>query len=462
MLTGDEIRRLRVKAHMSQAQLGARCFLSRDAIAKMEQQNKIINQIDTARHLATALSIPWEHVFGVPGLVQKQAESTLASTEGTSSALAYDHFTMGIHELLLACHQYGWSLEELVLKAQDELRRSNAMDSQQQQHGTILSRRQAVLAMASTPMLLLGRVSPAEPLSPVTAEEVLMQCASALPACLQLYRMGEIAQVASILPTYTNHLTVLAQQPSRLQKRAFSLASLSHRLDARLAQYRQDFDRALTSFTEAISYAKQAEDTNLQVIALTGKAHTLLLQKRPDMTRQRLLTLQEAEQYSKQVSPIIQARTYMGLGEAYASLGQDQEADRYIRLAHDTLPDHPEEDPYHIYTYYNHDDLFMFDGLTRLSMGDAKGAWAAFERLDEIVPETLMKRRVDVLSRQTITLVSLNNLDESCKKLEETVTKALALDYTLHYNGAYETYLEMQRKWGWEQKVRALAQLFTK
>jgi tetratricopeptide (TPR) repeat protein len=152
----------------------------------------------------------------------------------------------------------------------------------------------------------------------------------------------------------------------------------------------------------------------------------------------------------------------MGLGEAYASLGQNQEADRSIRLAYDTLPDHPEEDPYYVHALYNHNDLFLLDGLTRLSMGDAKAAWQAFERLDEIVPETLMCRRVDLLSRQTITLVSLNNLDESCKKLEETVTKALALDYTLHYNGAYETYLEMQRKWGREQKVRALAQLFTK
>jgi tetratricopeptide (TPR) repeat protein len=447
---------------MSQAQLGARCFLSRDAIAKMEQKNKIINQIDTARHLATALSIPWEHVFGIPGLVQMQAENTLASTEGVASTLAYDHFAMGIYELLLACHQHGWSLEELLINAQDELRRSNAMQSQQQYHDPILSRRQAALAMASMPLLLLGRVSPGEHLSPVTAEEVLMQYASALPACLQLYRMGEIAQVSRILPTYTNHLTALAQQASRHQKQASYLASVSHRLGAVLAEHRQDFDGELASFTEAISYAKQAEDANLQTIALVGKAHTLLLQKRPDTIRQRLLILQEAEQYSKQVSPIIQARTYMGLGEAYASLGQDQEADRHIRLAYDTLPDHPEEDPFYIYTYYNHNDLFLFDGLTRLSTGDAKAAWVAFERLDEIVPETLMCLRVSVLSRQTITLVSLNNLDESCKKLEETVTKTLALDYKLHYNGAYETYLEMQRKWGREQKVRALAQLFTK
>jgi hypothetical protein len=160
----------------------------------------------------------------------------------------------------------------------------------QQQPGTILSRRQAVLTMASTPLLLLGRVSPAEHLSPVTAQEVLMQCASALPACLQLYRMGEIAQVASILPTYTNHLTALAQQASRHQKQASSLASLSYRLGAVLALLRQDFDRALTSFTEAEYYAKQAEDANLQVIALAGKGHTLLLQKRPDLARQRLLT----------------------------------------------------------------------------------------------------------------------------------------------------------------------------
>jgi hypothetical protein len=41
-------------------------------------------------------------------------------------------------------------------------------------------------------------------------------------------------------------------------------------------------------------------------------------------------------------------------------------------------------------------------------------------------------------------------------------TKALALDYDLRYHEAYETYAEMQRKWGREQKVRALAQLFTR
>ncbi|MBV9691089.1 MAG: hypothetical protein JO202_15435 [Ktedonobacteraceae bacterium] len=338
----------------------------------------------------------------------------------------------------------------------------------QQHDGATLSRRQAMLAMASTPLLLLGRVPPGEHLSLITAEEVIMQCTSAIPACMRLYRIGEIAQLSKILPIYTNHLTTIAQQSSRHQKQASYLASLSHGLTATLAKHRLDFDTALKAHEEEEYYAQQAESPNLQVMALVEKAHTFLVQKRPETVRQRLLTCQKAEQYlndeqtSTQISPIIRARTYMSLGEAYASFGQDQEADRHIRLAYDTLPDNPEEDPYHIYTHYGHNDLFLFDGLTQLRMGDAKGAWEAFGRLAEVVPETLMCRRVDVLSRQTIALVSWNNLDESCKKLEETVTKALALDYGLRYNEAYETYGEMQRKWGREQKVRALAQLFTR
>ncbi len=433
-----------------------------------EQHNRVINHIDTARSLAAALSIPWEHVFGVPGLVQvKENVPAEDRTEDRLYAATYDHFAMGIQELLLACQQNGWSLEDLLTKTQDELRRSNPMESQQHE-GAPLSRRQAILAIVSTPLIILGRVPPGEHISPLLAEEVIMQCMSAIPACMQLYRIGEIAPLSKLLPIYTNHLTALAQQSSRLQKQAAYLASLSHGLAATLAKHRQDFETALKAHEEEEDYAQQAENPNLQLMALVEKAHTFLVQKRPETVRHRLLTCQKAEQYmnddqrSTHVSPIIRARTYMSLSEAYASFGQDQEADRYIRLAYDTLPDHPEEDPYHIYTYYGHNDLFLFDGLIQLRMGDAKGSWGAFERLAEVVPETRICGRVDVLSRQTIALVSWNNLDESCKKLEETVTKALALDYGLRYHEAYETYAEMQRKWGREPKVRASAQLFTR
>ena len=115
-------------------------------------------------------------------------------------------------------------------------------------------------------------------------------------------------------------------------------------------------------------YGQIAEDPNLQVAALIEEALTFQYRKRLPQT---LASYQKAFQVAncaREFSPIIKGRVYGGLAFACA-LGQQQEALRYMGLAYDTFPEHPEDDPHFSYTHYSHYYLYLYEGLmyTKLS-----------------------------------------------------------------------------------------------
>jgi hypothetical protein len=95
----------------------------------------------------------------------------------------------------------------------------------------------------------------------------------------------------------------------------------------------------------------------------TISANTLFYRKRHAHILQ---TYQEATLFANEVSPLLRGRIYSGLGSAQATLGQKQEALYSLGLAHETYPDHPEEDTGFLYTYTNHYILFLNEALTHL------------------------------------------------------------------------------------------------
>ncbi len=64
----------------------------------------------------------------------------------------------------------------------------------------------------------------------------------------------------------------------------------------------------------------------------------------------------------KNVSPLLQACIYAGISGAYAELGSEQEARRYMGLAYEHFPDHPASEPGYLHTICRYSTLVFLMG----------------------------------------------------------------------------------------------------
>jgi tetratricopeptide (TPR) repeat protein len=117
---------------------------------------------------------------------------------------------------------------------------------------------------------------------------------------------------------------------------------------------------------QALHYAKVADDLNLQVVAMRQIAISFDCIDRPDKV---LEMSQQALPLIKHVSPLLQSCIYAGISGAYAELGSEQEARRYMGLAYEYFPDHPEGEPGYLHTICRYSTLVFFDGLNQLELG---------------------------------------------------------------------------------------------
>lgn len=65
MFMGQQLKEYRRKRHWTQAQLGEATCMSREAISKIEAQNRVISDIATLKSFQQALNIP----YGVIGFI---------------------------------------------------------------------------------------------------------------------------------------------------------------------------------------------------------------------------------------------------------------------------------------------------------------------------------------------------------------------------------------------------------
>jgi len=388
----------------------------------------------------------------------KQAPSGQVS-EITSAGEKVDMFTIAASALALARQIYGCTLAELLCRIEQEMRR---LDNMAQEHeGKKTPRRQVLIFLASLPIALLGLTKGENAsISPIDVEEILPLYITSIPACWQLYFVGMIAEVKRTLPHQLIQLSLLAQEPSRQQKVISSMTSQAYQLDSLLALQSQDFGAALASAKQAFKYGELAEDPNLQTMSLMRQADVYFYLRRRIQT---LKITQEAMQYSKSISPLLQGYLYSSLAEAQANVKKEsatQEAEDLLKLAHDTFPDHPESDPNFAYTHFKRITLANNTGLTYLNLRKPKLADKVFSQVEKLIPTTLTPQRVQLLNRQAAIAVALGDMDQSCSKIEVAATAALTLEAELRYGEACEIYQQMQEKWPHERRVQTLADLF--
>jgi transcriptional regulator with XRE-family HTH domain len=324
---------------------------------------------------------------------------------------------------------------------------------QKNREGLLLSRRQVFSLLLGSPIAALGLSHSS---SIRSKEEVLAQCVVTIPLCWRLYFAGGLAEVKQVLPDYLSQLAVLSEEP-RYHQVAAGFASQGHQLAYLLALQAQNFGTAEQHIQLALQFAQRAESRDLQVASLVRKGNLFHTRGWRIQTVQ---AYEEAMRASNQmVSPLLRGQMYAGAAEAYAGLDNEQ-AQRFMGQAHHVFPERPEEDVHFTYTHFNHFTLTNFEGLMHLRRGQAQQAWETFAQVDKAVPTALVPQRVELSSRQLAVAFALGELEQCRAYLIKAVTAAIQLGSDLRYSEVCEVYGRMQEKWGNEQQVKELAELF--
>lgn len=371
-------------------------------------------------------------------------------------------FDVGMQALILVGQHECWSVEQmhtaldLVLKTYSDM-------TQEKQKEKAVSRRDALkflTGMSSALLALDGRGNTPS----LLAEEIVSLCFITIPACWQLVYTGGIEHIEQVLPHYLTQITPLAHSSSSYRTLAASLASQAAKLANLLALRREDFGVALQQSQAAFTYGQLADDLNLQLAALIEEALTFWYRKRPLQALQvyqRAVSLLPREAQTakrhQEVSPIIEGRIYVGLAEISAQLEQKQNALRYMGMAQEIFPEHPETDPHFAYTHYDHYYLYLYQGLMYLNLQQPEQALHAYAPFN--APQ-YAPRRAEIANRAAAAYLACEEMEQCCTTIETAVSSALSMGSDLRYSEAYEVYQRMVIKWPYERKVKDLVQVF--
>jgi tetratricopeptide (TPR) repeat protein/transcriptional regulator with XRE-family HTH domain len=321
-----------------------------------------------------------------------------------------------------------------------------------------VSRRHALAALLYAPAAVLGLSYNARP--PVLhPAEVLSLCDASIPLSWQLFFEGGILEVERLLPGYLTQLDVLIQHSTAHREQATSLASQGYQLASLVALQHQNFGVALSHARRAFMYAEQVQDSNLITTSLIRQAqvHFYLSCARP-----RLQAYEQALQYSNKVSPLLQGRVYIGLTETYSQLGQEQEALRYLSLAHQVFPTRCDADPGFAYTHFNLWSLTSFEGQMYVNLGQYGRAWELFEQIEKTVPKALVPNRVELTVRQAAASVCLGDLEQACFYIEAALAASKEAGNQLRYSEVYAIYETLCDRWQNELRVQDLVASFAR
>jgi transcriptional regulator with XRE-family HTH domain len=293
--------------------------------------------------------------------------------------------------------------------------------------------------------------------------ETLAQWAAGIADCWQQYMAGSQVELEHTAPTYLVSLGQPTLSPGPDQKMAAGLTSQVYQLIALLDLQRGDFATAEANGTQALVYSQLSKDWNMYVAAQIRLATIFSARKRIGSALGAYNdALRRVNAGIDSISPLLHSWIFAGLAEIQATMGREQEAVQFLKLAFAVFPIKPEEDTCFSYTQYDLTMLFLYEGMVFLRLGQPKHAWDAFTRIDEQKPTPPARLRAEFLKHRTYTSLVLGNMIQSCIYLEAAVKAAQLISSDLTLSEIYVLYEHMLAIWGQESRVRALAKLFQK
>ncbi len=298
---------------------------------------------------------------------------------------------------------------------------------------------------------------------PQVSAETLAQWASGIAECWQKYMAGCQTELERVASTYLADLSKPTLSPGPDQKTAAGLTSQVYQLIALLDLQRGDFATAETNGTQALVYSQLSKDWNMYVAAQIRLATIFSARKRVGSALSAYNdALRRVNAGIDSISPLLHSWIFAGLAEIQATMGREQEALQFLKLAFAVFPSEPEEDTCFTYTQYDLTMLFLYEGMVFLRLGQPKHAWDAFARVDEQKPTPPARLRAEFLKHRAYTSLVLGNMIQSCIYLEAAAKAAQAISSDLILSEIYTFYEHMLAMWGLEPRVRALAKLFQK
>ena len=438
----------------SQAVAAEKIGVSRVAYARWEEQGLIprlwaINRARETFNMSAEQLGFRKYPSGAANTQRLLTGSPVHVVRMSDAEATVDVFKIAVSVLAVAQQIHGCTLNELLFRLEQEMRR---LDTMGQQHG--VSRRQALEFLAGLPLIIPGLRQAGSSQSALHAEEVLPLYSTSIPACWKLYYQGEWLEVERVLPTYISHLTPLAYRASKHQQSVAGLLSQAHQLASEITIQREDFGASLEHCKQALIYGQMAGDPNLQAGSLIRKGNTLFYR---NPNRSHLDTYLEAMRYVDDVSPLLRGRIYSEVG---VGQGTEQDMLRYLGIAHESTPDTPEDDVYYLYSHSDHYILYFNDALAHLKLGQANKAWEAINQAARYVPDVINARRMELLKYLVICSIASSDLEQGEHHFKVMVESASVLSSNLWLGDIQDTHQQMLVKWPTEQRVKNLAELF--
>ena len=277
--------------------------------------------------------------------------------------------------------------------------------------------------------------------------------------CWLLLRVDGLPTVEQLLPTYVSRFASFSQRPSKYQQRAAKIVAQGYILQGLVSVLNSNTVDSERFCEQAVFYARLARDRNLEAAALKHLATKFLDNGYP---LRALQTYQEMVPFIKEISPLLQGRTYLGLALAYARTNQEKKAVYYLNQAQSSFPDNPENDFSFSYADCHISSLQHYEGLILAEFGQFEKARNIFAHVEKLpTRDTIPERtRIEIMNCQTEASLALRDLGTSLDLIEKSVVGAVRLKSEKRYNDALVLYKQARLLFPQEGKVKDLATLF--
>ncbi len=246
------------------------------------------------------------------------------------------------------------------IKAIDYELRQHHVEKQQ-----AISRRQALITIAAFPTALMWGSALT---SDAAIEDFLPQSAASITTCWHLMKGSGFTTLGDILSTSVPFLATLALRPSKYQQVAARLATQASIIQGILAMHQLNFTAREAHCSDAVRYAAISNDNKLKAASQMYLGYTYSHCYYPRQPQKAIPIFQKALHDLGGEASLLRSDILIGLGEAYAQCGEEQEALRYLGLARDHFPAYPEHDPNFIYADCGLNTLYQWQGKTYLQL----------------------------------------------------------------------------------------------
>lgn len=329
-----------------------------------------------------------------------------------------------------------------------------------------ITRRQALCALATLPMITFGLTIPGRTVSSSQYGSILTQCAASMEACWELSKSDEASDLVLAFKSVSKYLSVLksiVKDSSHYRKEATDLAARYAVLKTILGWHCRGLSDAIAYAKEAVVYSKETDDVSLQLSAYSKLSWAYLYDKQYGLA---LKTAQEAQFLLEQdpkrgVTPAgIRGGTYSTL--ALMQVKNGVPPDTALGKATEVDPGNE----CHAFMEFTRADLPLEIGYTYCYQGNQTKAVAVLETI--VDPATLAaKEPTSERGRlDAIRMMAISTLRAKDRDMEKTMyfwaaamESAKALQSEWGFNEALTIYELMEVVWPEEARIADLRSL---